>query len=191
MAAGFIQPYKPPRKGLSIPRAEVARAIRAAKGFKTNACRALGITTRTLDHYLARYPSLMKVFIEAKEALKDRAENELAKHIEEGSLNAITYYLNTQARDRGYGDVHKYEHSGIPAGRGTAELTVVNFEKAIEEYAPAFERALQRAKQAFDNPSDLKAPTLPDVDSEYQAGLTADNGRKKATADHGGPKNGT
>ena len=105
-----------PRKRLSA--AQVAEAIRAASGILAGAARRLKCSRSTVGRYVAQHACCRRARDEAREALVDEAEDKLAKHIRDGDLRAIQFFLRTQGRHRGY--VERQE----VAGPGGQEMSV-------------------------------------------------------------------
>jgi hypothetical protein len=110
----------PKKSALRYSPEQVALAIRDGRGMLSVAARALGCTRQTVDNYLQRHPACRQARTEAKELLKDTAELQLVKAIQDGEAWAICFYLKTQAKDRGY--VERAEVTG--ADNGPVRLTV-------------------------------------------------------------------
>lgn len=83
---------------------EVAGAIRNAKGFVSIAAKHLGCAISTIYEYMNRHPEVADAKNEAREAMKDMAEGELFRQIQDGNTTALIFYLKCQAKDRGYID---------------------------------------------------------------------------------------
>ena len=92
----------PQHKQEQFTQAEVADALRESKGFVSAAARRLACDAQTVYNYMERYPELVEIRKEAKEAEKDLAEMMLGKMIREGQFPATCFFLKTQAKDRGY-----------------------------------------------------------------------------------------
>ena len=71
-------------------------------GNLSSAAKALKVARGTLYQFISRNPQLEDVRKLAKESLLDTAEDRLAGHIKGGDIRAITFYLKTQGKDRGY-----------------------------------------------------------------------------------------
>ena len=100
------------KKGLGALR--VAKAIRDASGILAGAARRLKCSRSTVSRYVRLHPCCRQARDEAREALLDLAEDKLAKHVRDGELGAIKFFLKTQGRDRGY--VERQEFAG-PGGQ--------------------------------------------------------------------------
>lgn len=79
-----------------------ADALMAARGNLSMAARKLGVSRSGLDKFVQAHPELQDVRVEAKEAMLDVAEDQLFSLIHTGDIRAITLYLKTQGKDRGY-----------------------------------------------------------------------------------------
>lgn len=82
---------------------QIAHSLRANMGIIADAARALDVSRPNLSkriHGDARLLRLLQHGI--KEDVKDIAESQLLKKIKAGDVRAITYYLDRQAKDRGY-----------------------------------------------------------------------------------------
>ena len=62
------------------------------------------VTPDTVRNYERRYPTVAAAIQEAREATTDTAESALYDAILERQPWAVTFYLKTQGRNRGYGD---------------------------------------------------------------------------------------
>jgi hypothetical protein len=83
---------------------EVIEAIKASNGLISRAAEMLGYASSSSLHARIHGNKLLQDMVsDAHEELKDRAEEELHKKIKAGNLRAITYFLDRQAKDRGYG----------------------------------------------------------------------------------------
>ena len=83
---------------------QVADAIRSTRGLVTLAARSLGCDRSTVENYCDRYPAVRKALEEARNQRLDIAEAMLFSAIDKGELQAITFFLRTVGRHRGYGD---------------------------------------------------------------------------------------
>lgn len=81
---------------------QVIRAIRGSRGIKSAIAKRLQCNRRTVDNYIARFPTVKEAYEEEREATVDIAELELMKHLNAGSLPAIFFVLKTIGKDRGY-----------------------------------------------------------------------------------------
>lgn len=91
---------------------KVAQAIREAKGIKSVAARRLGCSYMTLMRYVNKYPTVAKALEEAREELIDLAEGKLLERIQSGDMGAIKFFLQTQAKHRGYVVGQEVMHRG-------------------------------------------------------------------------------
>lgn len=81
---------------------DVARELRAAKGLLSVTARRLACDPKVVRSYIAKYPEIAQAQFEAKEELKDFTESKLFARIDAEDMQAIQFFLRTQAEDRGY-----------------------------------------------------------------------------------------
>ena len=81
---------------------QVAEAITAMHGLMGPTAEQLGVTRTVLRHFVQRHPTCARALKDARDALGDLAEQRLFDQIEAGELRAITFYLSTMCKDRGY-----------------------------------------------------------------------------------------
>src|SRR5262245_63765470 len=86
---------------------EVAEAVRASRGLVTLAARRLGCDRDTVLRYAHRYPTVAAALADAREQQLDVTEARLFQAIDQGELGAITFYLRTVGRHRGYSERHE------------------------------------------------------------------------------------
>jgi hypothetical protein len=95
---------------------EVDAALRAAGGVYAHAAKLLSdatgrsCTRQNIQHWIRKHPKLAETVYEAAEEIKDLAETALIRNIRNGDTNAIKFYLETKAKDRGY--VRQYKVTG-------------------------------------------------------------------------------
>lgn len=114
----------------------IIKAVKETKGLLTAAAPRAGVSYRTISRYANEFPSVKKAIIEAKEEMKDFAENQLHKAIKDSNLTAILFYLKTQAKDRGY--IEKTEVKAEVEHKG--ELKVVSMEDTIKKYKKVLDK---------------------------------------------------
>ena len=83
---------------------QVADAIRSTRGLVALAARQLGCDRSTVENYLHRYPKVREALEDARTQQLDVAEAKLFQAIDRGELSAVTFYLRSVGRRRGYGD---------------------------------------------------------------------------------------
>jgi hypothetical protein len=88
---------------------EVARVATESHGLCTLMARHLGCTRQTVFNYAQRYPSVRAAIEAARAETLDRVEQRLIDAALAGEPWAVTYYLKTQARDRGYGETARVD----------------------------------------------------------------------------------
>ena len=99
----------------------IIKALHETNGLLTLAAKATGLGYRTVQRYVAEFPSVREAVQESKESMIDLAESKLFESITKGEAWAICFYLKTQAKQRGYierqeitgagGEAIKYEIS--------------------------------------------------------------------------------
>lgn len=89
---------------------QIIAALEASGGIKTIAASKLGCDRTTLDGYARRYWEVEEALDRISADKLDFAEAKLLKHIEEGNLTAIIFFLKTQGKARGY--VERVELTG-------------------------------------------------------------------------------
>jgi hypothetical protein len=89
--------------------AEVAQVAMDSHGLCTLMARKLGVSPRTIFVYARRYETVRVAIKEAREATADAVESQLIAAAMRGEPWAVTYYVKTQARDRGYGDTARVD----------------------------------------------------------------------------------
>lgn len=83
--------------------AQVADALRKARGIYAVAARALECDRRTIVNYVNRYATVKAAAEEATATVIDVAESFLIRDVYEGKFDQIKYYLNAKGKERGYG----------------------------------------------------------------------------------------
>ena len=94
----------------------VVQAIHDSGGMVTKAAQRLGCAPRTIRNYAQRYSTVAGAILEERERMTDIAELALFDKIQSGDLGAITFYLRTQGRDRGYTERQEKVHTGPGGG---------------------------------------------------------------------------
>tara|TARA_Y100000310_G_scaffold345738_1_gene469064 strand:- start:7537 stop:8001 length:465 start_codon:yes stop_codon:yes gene_type:complete len=81
---------------------QMIRAIRETRGLLSIAAERLGCHPDTIRAYARRYPTIAKAIKEERERMTDVAELSLYNKIQDGEGWAVSLYLRTQGRHRGY-----------------------------------------------------------------------------------------
>lgn len=116
-------------------------ALQRFHGNILQAARALKVERQSLYEFIARNPELNDVRKAAREALLDMAEDRLAYHIEGGDIRAITFYLKTQGKDRGY--TERQEITGKDGGSILARQEAASLKDlSAEELAKLIQQGL-------------------------------------------------
>ena len=99
-----LRKLKNPNRNLpsGVTEDEVAEALLVCKGNASVAGRKLGVSAQTVRAFIRRSEACALAYQEGLESRKDIAEERLDGLVDRGELGAVTFYLKTQARDRGY-----------------------------------------------------------------------------------------
>jgi len=81
---------------------DVEEAIKKAGGFISIAARTLGVTRQAIWKRVKKSARLKEAIDDIEEKYLDLAESELVKAIDGGERWAITFYLRTKGKKRGY-----------------------------------------------------------------------------------------
>lgn len=131
----------------------VKQALDDAKGVVQVAAAALLVHRSTLHGFIRDREDVQKWLHEVREASIDRAEGKMWEAIEKGDGQMVRFYLETQARDRGYG--RRSELTG--AGGGPVQIigsTAAAFEAALLGLSGAEREALRPLLEAMKPPDD-------------------------------------
>jgi hypothetical protein len=104
---------------------QMVDALIAAKGMKTIAARRLGCDFNTVTRYIDKYACVREALETAKQSMGDNIESTLLNQAlgtrnedgtwkQEPNTSALIFIAKTHPamRERGYGEVHKMEHTG-------------------------------------------------------------------------------
>lgn len=80
----------------------IARLLNKYKGNITAVARALNVTRQTVYTHIKNNPDLEIALDDSRESMLDNAESMLYKHISEGNVTALIFFLKTQGKSRGY-----------------------------------------------------------------------------------------
>ena len=83
-------------------KAQVIAALKETKGTQFLAAKRLGVSSKTVQRYLDRYPDIREIVAESRGELVDTSELKLWQAVQDGQPWAIRMVLETQGRDRGY-----------------------------------------------------------------------------------------
>ena len=90
---------------------EAIAAIEKSHGNVSQAAKALGISRQYLHRYVNKHSTVHEALSEARATVCDFAEGKLLEAMHNGEGWAIMFYLRTQGRSRGYGNVIVVEPS--------------------------------------------------------------------------------
>ena len=103
---------------------QVREALEAACGIQMEAARILGCQKSMVGKYIQRYPTLRQAAKDIENLNLDKAETALHKAIEEGNVQAITFYLKTKGKGRGYST--RWELTGADGGPVQTRTEIVD-----------------------------------------------------------------
>ena len=92
--------------------AQVIKALEDADGYVSKAASLLRCSPRTVYNYRDKFATVAEAWEAIREKRHDFVENALHKQIKEGNTTAIIFYLNTQAKSRGYVERQEIDHGG-------------------------------------------------------------------------------
>ena len=102
------------------------------KGFVTQICKSAGISRQTFYNRLERHPKLQDKLDARREGIVDFAESKLLELIREKHYPSIRFYLETQAKHKGY--VVRQEIDQSTTVKSIIEVPELNaYEPTIEE----------------------------------------------------------
>lgn len=108
----------------------IADGLKAAKGMVYVAAKQIGCTPETIYQRLKRSPELATLHESLHGEIGDIAELRLYKAIQDGEHWAITFYLRTKGRHRGY--VERNEISGPDGGAIDVAIHEVIIERPLQ-----------------------------------------------------------
>ncbi len=117
-------------------------AIIFAKGMKTIAAKKLGTSFRTVEKYMAEYPSVQKAFDDAQETTGDMVELALLNQVQKGDTTAIIFALKTRYRARGY-----TEKLDIDVSIPQLKEFIAALQKTGQQPQEFMQRVIERAQQ--------------------------------------------
>ena len=98
---------------MAISAIEAIEAIKKTKGVVSQAAKRLGISRMQLHRIINDRSTVKEALTDAREEMKDFAESQLYKGMNDGNPTLIIFYLKTQAKDRGYVERQEIDHRGV------------------------------------------------------------------------------
>lgn len=126
-------------KEVGFTMADAEFALRAHKGSIYHTANFLGVSRDVFKRYIQLNPRMLMVQKSIQEEKKDIAEYKLFEQVEESYFPAVSLFLRTIAKDRGYTERATLEHEmGPDATRNAASLIEAmkrgaNLTKPMEE----------------------------------------------------------
>ena len=112
------------------PVAEVIDVLKLTHGLIAMAARQLGCTRQTLYNHIDRHPTVAEALDEARAHMGDVAELALFQSILNREGWAVTFYLKTQGRKRGYVE---YKEVGSPDGQPFV-VSIAELQRKFDTY---------------------------------------------------------
>ena len=94
----------------------VIRAIEDSYGIKTIIANRLGCARGTVINYIARHPTVARVYDDERGKLVDLAQGKLVGKVRDGDDWAIQFVLKMLGKEEGFVEKQKIEHSGPDNG---------------------------------------------------------------------------
>ncbi|MFS6568023.1 helix-turn-helix domain-containing protein, partial [Staphylococcus aureus] len=88
---------------------EIGVALEEARGNVAAVARQFGVKRQTMWKFVEDNPELKSITVDCREAMKDDAESSLFSAVNGGNAWAVCFFLNCQAKERGYVEVLKAE----------------------------------------------------------------------------------
>ena len=73
-------------------------------------CEAIGVHRNSYYYWMDTDPEFKEAVSQVEESLIDWVESKLVKKIEDGDVHAITFFLKTKGKSRGYAEKAEYDH---------------------------------------------------------------------------------
>lgn len=111
-----------------VTQVQIIKALQETGGIVTQAAEKLGLSSpNSLRKRINRSEKLLSVIVEIREQTKDLAELNIFKSMKEGDKQTSIWYLNSQGRDRGYGN--KVEIEGKVSVQMAPDLSNLSMEE--------------------------------------------------------------
>jgi len=121
----------------------IIAAIHESQGLLTLASKRAGVSYRTINRYVAEFPTVKEAAQQAREQMLDFAESKLFQKIRDGDNTCIIFYLKCQGKHRGY--VERQEFANPPGESFKVE------HDAKSKLIQALNRLSERRKEKEEN----------------------------------------
>lgn len=81
---------------------QVAHALKDSSGSLTDAAKILGISFGSIKKFVSDNPAIEQVILLCKDETTEASENLVRAKIDEGDLSAAKFWLQNQAKDKGW-----------------------------------------------------------------------------------------
>ncbi len=121
-------------------KADFVKALKNKSGNISSACEAVSIGRTTFYDWCKKDQKFLAEVEAASEALIDFAESKLIEKINDGNITAITFFLKTKGRRRGYDEKQEFttthsDETTMKINRLASEKSDARLNKLIEEYS--------------------------------------------------------
>lgn len=97
------------KKNTAKNRQRFLTILEKKSGNVKESCKAFGIARKTFYEWKKKSTKFKEQVKEIEEGLIDFAESELLKQISNGNIRAITFFLKTKGKKRGYSEKYQFE----------------------------------------------------------------------------------
>ncbi len=118
-------------KNRKFTKARFKKAVEGSGGFLSVIAKRLNCSRQTVHTYRDELQDVRDWIESEDELLGDVAESQLAKHVKEGDLRAIEFYLTTKQKKRGYAKTQIVDNRSSDGSMSPKEKA------SPEEYAKA------------------------------------------------------
>lgn len=122
---------------------EILEAIKDSNGIKATICKRLNVNRDDLDFFIRKYPTLSRAIEWEKENAIDNGIIKLLERVQEKDQKAIEFFLRSQGKERGYGEVSDVN----VRGKIQHELDWSQATKVLQKMKE--QQALQKPKKAL------------------------------------------
>jgi hypothetical protein len=127
--------HRRPRRPHGLTVKQVVNALRNCGGIRAHAAAALLVDRSAITRFIQLHPEVVEVEREIVEELADTAESQLLAGINRGEFPFIKLFLESKARDRGYG------RNVALTGPNGGPIEIRDLSNLTDEQLEALERA--------------------------------------------------
>jgi hypothetical protein len=163
----------------------VLLALGQARGIRKEAARLLSIAPATLYQYLGEHPSSREALRQIEELVLDDVEHKLFEAIDAGDVRAVTFFLQTRGKSRGYTRHTEYsgqiQHEHRLAPPSSSEMLAVLERLHAEQQArlpPVVETVPVLAGPATADADEIASSASREAPAPEPEGLGPDDGER-------------